>query len=320
MSISDNLQKPFQNLKLLPLLQANIKNNGKEQYIEFGSTSASNEKITVAYQEVKKIKKTDSTHRNAPAVIDKIGKEQVVRINLECKENKKMKFYRVAIKVDDLSAALGVDKKKVTELVDEGVLYEFIRGRAQAQMIIKQEETNKSATKTPPQKEEITENLDLDARKKICMAQYDLKESDFNKIEEFYKKHDWNKYTEPVFLSRRKYNLPYSLEYVPDGPRKGLHVITKKEVGIGSFGKAKVAFHFDTGKKEVFRSANARDVGEFELEANRILSDDPKHFVVGTFVRYKGFWRPRKAIREARSANPPKSKSRNEKLRRSASY
>jgi Protein kinase domain len=89
----------------------------------------------------------------------------------------------------------------------------------------------------------------------------------------------------------------HSLVYIPGNakaPMRGLYILCKShQVGLGSFNKAVLAVHLDTGKKAVFRTARSKDVSNKEISVNKIASCYPKYFAAGTPVFYEGSWRDR---------------------------
>ncbi len=134
-------------------------------------------------------------------------------------------------------------------------------------------------------------------------GEFGLTSDEYSQIKSYYERETVNLELNenPIYLSKDETSLPRSLVYVPDGPRKGMHILCKDrgidEIGIGAFNRATLILHVDSGKKMICRSGLRRDVKDREIEANEEFSKiDPsgKYFATGTFVEYKGIWSQRK--------------------------
>lgn len=138
-----------------------------------------------------------------------------------------------------------------------------------------------------------------------------LTEKDLKIINNFYQmnREELAKLTEPTFISRmpdRRTHLtnfvfsdplPRSLVYVPTQIGQGLYVLLKthegsEELGLGSFNRATLLLHVDSGELKVNR--NGKDNNENEIEANRVLFPDKEYFAAGIPFHYTGPYRDRK--------------------------
>lgn len=125
-----------------------------------------------------------------------------------------------------------------------------------------------------------------------------LSQNEYDEICRFYvaNKGYLEKRGEAVHIKKESVNLPRTVIYIPDDPFKGLHISTKKEVGIGAFNRVVEMFHLETGEITVKRSGLLEHVTEREIDRNNDYAKaDPerRYFETGYPVYHLGSWRPR---------------------------
>lgn len=216
------------------------------------------------------------------------GKSDTIKLSVNDEKNQ---FVEVEVKVKDLAKSLGISKQEVRDADQKGHLSNLI-----------EKQTKAHASLAPPSVTKQT--MDPGVRQKILdnIQDYGLTEAEFHSIESYYQSCIDNKTFENIdkttFIKRNEPTLPRSLVYIPNGPKKGLHVLLKthgglEEVGIGAFNRATLSLHLDTGENKVLRNARKEDVKDNEIEANKRTSQYPQHFVSGDVFEYQGDWRER---------------------------
>ena len=262
--------------------------------IVLSSSETGTEKLTIAG----KLAKT-SAITNLMRAITRKGPEEptfaklkndVVLLNLMDQSKKNV---RVEVKVEDLANLLKINPDKLRKFDQEGVLGDFAHGKLHGQLI----EQN-----TPKGESDATKEASLTTKKDFSSANIkdQLNPEHVRIIDDFYKENFdlLNRITEPRLYHRDEVGLPYSVVFVPNDPGRGIYVLLKtheghKEIGVGSFNRATLAIKWDTGEKKVFRNAAYAHVPQNELQANKELVGDSKHFSVGVPVEYSGVLRPR---------------------------
>jgi Protein kinase domain len=204
-------------------------------------------------------------------------------------------YMRVTAKIEDLANFLQVGVEDIKKAVKEQSLDALIANSLAG--AVEKQRTPRAAKVVPPN------------------WKTGLSGDDYDCIKRFYKYNvkDLSLLKEPIHISKHEkgyagqQDLPYSLIFVPKGPQKGLLVLLKthtelEELGVGGVNRATWALHMDSGEPRADRSAKRKHVPENEKEANRELSNDPRHFVTGQLVDYEGKYRKR----GGRAANEPK--------------
>ena len=140
-------------------------------------------------------------------------------------------------------------------------------------------------------KADQADSFPFDALKKCQISQEDCV-----KLHDYYNKNKdiFKSQNESMHIKLDTQGIPYSVIQIPKGPRAGIYVITKIEVGSGSYKVAKIAIRLDSGEEALWGSARIDHIKRNEREANSIVSDRPQDFLSGEEVEYKGSWRERK--------------------------
>lgn len=244
----------------------------------------------------------------------KKGSKTVV---LRVQDKTSPKVTNLSVKIQTLAQQLGVTKKIIKEKAKAGTLEKFINdnfvqrskvnNRGSSHQVVKKDAAN--VLIFPPK---------IKAKIRSQPTKLGLTLEDLENIEQYYKAKwkDLSQLEKPEHIKADPtgdHPLPRSLVYVPSGPRKGMYVLLKTkggvgEVGLGSFNRATLCLHLETGKTKIFRSANAKEVSEDEIEVTEMALDDPKNLVGGVVVKYEGSWRPRSGVIDNKGKKRKKNK------------
>lgn len=162
--------------------------------------------------------------------------------------------------------------------------------KGQKNVLQKQPKAQVPVTQTVAEAEQM-ESFPFDMLQKYQISdEHALKLQDYyNRNKDTFKSQSKNIHTELDMQG-----IPYSVVQIPKGPRAGIYVITKIEVGSGTYNVGKIAIRLDTGKESVWRTALSDDVKPGERNANKMVSDDPNHFLSGEEVEFEHSYRERR--------------------------
>lgn len=232
------------------------------------------------------------------------------------------------VKISELSSALGISKKEMKREIkaqeSTGTLEQWLESQLSGRPVlvpaadsVKEEtetyssvepslpEATKSATSPKLISEEAKENafrnLSSLPRKFVVPGTTVLTVEEYEQIEKYYQDNhaDLEKLTEPTHIRKTSVNppLPRSVVYIPTEPGKGLYVLLKskgvKEIGLGSFNRATLAFKMDTGDMKICRDGKEEHSLPGEIKANQLAYASGGPVVAGIPVKYKGPWRQR---------------------------
>lgn len=223
------------------------------------------------------------------------------KVIITINDSSSKKLVRVGLKIRDVAAFLGVDKRRVESYISEGNLEEYMTAESRVKVSVSEPDVEKP----PPVARglETPEAVSPEVRRETIpkLDRYEFSTEEYDKICQWYESKKADLFDEGVnrHLKKEQTGLPITVIFIADGPHKGLHVRSKVTVGTGSFNKAVRALHVDTGIAKVARAAKEEHAPQSEIDRNReyaALDPTGTYFATGAPIKHKGLWKDRAAI------------------------
>lgn len=219
-----------------------------------------------------------------------VRKEAKVHLFHEVNYSNHKETVQIIIKVNDLAKILLARPSQIAEAYNSHSLTQFIYDN------LHQPRRQKKTTQFPLLRG-LYERLKRKEPKRILpipSEQQPLLLNDSNN--EFTKIHDYvathlKECEKPRHINKKEILSAHSFVYLPE--TKVAISLIKTFIGEGGFSRITHAVDAE-GKIYAFRTLRRSNLGQFELIANLLLSNDPQ-FVTGPAVEYKGHWRKRES-------------------------